>query len=594
MRTFVLSLIAICAMALTLRTLWLRSDPPVTGAVGIVWHDEGAWVHNARNRALWGAWRTDAWNPVFVAPVFTALEYASFEAFGVGTWQARVVPVVSGLVAVLALVAGLTAAAGRRAALLGGLLLAVNYPFVMWNRAALMESTLAALLVCAWAAYAAGQRRPAWGAVAGAAAVLAWFTKASAAFFIVALAADSVMAIMRTRAARSGGSRAMANGQRLGALTIAGLAATALVIGAVFVLPHWNEYAFYNWQMSVTRKPEYTIKALADRASWLPIVQGIFSRMPLATVAGLVGLLAVLHRWRTAAAAERLLVWWIGVGLLELVVHDSGNERRYVMFIPALVALTAMLLARTAMPESLPGKVLPPSGPARSEDLQVRPRSSLLGHALALLVLLPTLYLVTGTLLRPLFLTAINAGDLKMVVRLAAAIAGVLAFGILRWRHEMADAVDRWRPPAVALAAVVTLAVAWNGFEYAAWARRRTEVNYHASIAVGGLLPAGTLVHGKLANGLSLENRIRPIFVGNGFGNYEDRLRRDDVRYILTYDLPAIGFESSNGSGLIQGILDQYPGHRTVATFDVDETPERDRAVLVDKIPAAAQPHARD
>ena len=570
-RGFLVSLLVIFAVAVTLRTLWLRTDPPVVGAVGIVWHDEGAWVHNARNRALWGAWRTDAWNPVFVAPVFTALEFASFEAFGVGTWQARIVPVVSGLAAVLALVGGLIAVAGHRAGLIGGLLLAINYPFVMWNRAALMESTLAALLVCAWAAYAAGERRPAWGAMAGAVAVLAWFTKASAAFFIVALAADSLLAIAREGKESRGG--------RLGMLTLAGLAAAAVAIGVAFVLPHWHEYAFYNWQMSVTRKPEYTIKALADRASWVPVVQGIFSRMPLATVAGFVGLLGVVHRWSTARAGERLLVLWTGIGLLELVVHDSGNERRYVMFIPALVALTAMLIGRTTAPVS--SGAIPGSGS--------RPAS-----AVAFMVLLPTFYLICGTLMRPLFLTAINAGDLRMVVRVSAMFAVVLALAVLRWRHTIAGAVDRWRMRAGTLAAVLVAALAWNGFEYVTWARHRSVVNYNASRAVGALLPDGTLVQGKLANGLSLENRIRPIFVGNGFGNYEDRLRRDDVRYILTYDLPAIGFESSNGSGLIQGILDQYPNHRTVATFDVDETPGPDRAVLVDKIPDAAQPHARD
>ena len=76
------------------------------------------------------------------------------------------------------------------------------------------------------------------------------------------------------------------------------------------------------------------------------------------------------------------------------------------------------------------------------------------------------------------------------------------------------------------------------------------------------MVPAGTLVQGKLANGLALENRIRPLFVGNGFGNYADRLQRDDVRYILTYDLPRIGYESSRRIGLIQGILDRYPGRR--------------------------------
>ena len=50
-------LIAGIALALLvgalLRGLWLTADPPTHHAVGIVWHDEGAWVHNARNRALW-------------------------------------------------------------------------------------------------------------------------------------------------------------------------------------------------------------------------------------------------------------------------------------------------------------------------------------------------------------------------------------------------------------------------------------------------------------------------------------------------------------------------------------------------------------
>jgi hypothetical protein len=98
---------------------------------------------------------------------------------------------------------------------------------------------------------------------------------------------------------------------------------------------------------------------------------------------------------------------------------------------------------------------------------------------------------------------------------------------------------------------------------------------------VGRLVPAGTLVHGKLANGLALENRIRPVFVGRGFGNYDDRLSRDDVRYILTYSEPRFGYESQQG--LIQEILDRYPQHRVIATFDIDETPSPDRAVLIDK-----------
>ena len=94
------------------------------------------------------------------------------------------------------------------------------------------------------------------------------------------------------------------------------------------------------------------------------------------------------------------------------------------------------------------------------------------------------------------------------------------------------------------------------------------------------MLPPDTLVQGKLANGLSLENRIRPVFIGHEFGNYADRKRRDDVRYILTYIEPLIGFEGSQ----IRDVLEAYPQRRVVMTFDVAETPSgHDRAALIDK-----------
>jgi hypothetical protein len=138
---------------------------------------------------------------------------------------------------------------------------------------------------------------------------------------------------------------------------------------------------------------------------------------------------------------------------------------------------------------------------------------------------------------------------------------------------------------AAAVPVLTMLGVAWNVPDYADWIGHRQTLNYQASLDVGQHLPPGTLVQGKLANGLALDNQIRPLFVGNGFGNFADRFVRDDAGYILTYDLPRIGFESSDGSELIQQILNRYPSWRVVAAFQVDETPDSDRAVLIDKSP---------
>lgn len=572
-RTFLVAVLIVLAAAAFLRGAWLTADPPVRRAVGIVWHDEGAWVHNARNRALWGTWRTDAWNPVFIAPVFTALEYGAFAALGVGTWQARVVPALSGFAAVICLMIGLHALAGRRAAIIGGGLLATNYAFVMWNRAALMESTMTMWMVAAWMAWALADRRPWWGAIAGLAAVAAFFTKAAAACFVAALAIEiGITAVNAWRGTSPDRRLSIAPA----AFAAAGLVVAALAIGLLFVLPHWADYQFYNWQMSVTRKPGYALADFVQRASWLPVVQGLFSRMWVELAAGVVCVMALVVRWPAIRPAERLLVLWVFVGLAELVAHDSGNERRYVMFIPAIVALASLLLGSAAA-------IIPAS-------LRVSRRMAVL----ALVVLVPVCYLAAGSFLRPFMVEGIEAGRLAATVRLAAG-AAVVATLVAAWRGRalLAWAGGRVLPTNVA-AVLALVAVGWNVAQWADWAWQRTTCNHDAAVAIGRLVPDGTLVQGKLANGMSLENRIRPLFVGNGFGNYDDRLRRDDARYILTYDLPEIGYESSRGSGLIQGILDHYPGRRIVASFTVDETRGEERAVLIDKFPDDSPAHARD
>jgi 4-amino-4-deoxy-L-arabinose transferase-like glycosyltransferase len=569
-RAFVAGLLTALLAGVVMRTLWLRADPPIEG-VGIVWHDEGAWVHNARNGALWDVWRTDEWNPVFIAPVFTALEYAAFEAFGVGTWQARVMPVVTGLAAVVMLVAGLHALAGRRVALIGGVLLATNYVFVMWNRAALLESPMIGFIVAAWGACALAEKRPAVGFLAGLFAVLAWFTKAAAAFFIAALVLDALWTLWRSRRPPAGYGlthKIPAADPRPALWTLAGIGVSAAVIGLAFVLPNWTEYQFYNWQMTVTRKPSYTIRAFVDRASWLPIVHELFTRTWLIVAGGSLAVIGIVLGWRTAKPGERLLVLWVVIGFLELISHDAGNERRYVMFIPAFVALASLLVGS--------GRTLLPS---------VAPPVAVRWAALPVFLLLA--YVVAGSLVRMLYLEEIAAGNFRSAVRGSAfiAIAWTLAM-IVRW-SPIYTVFSRARVSPAVATALVAVAVTFNLIEYGQWATHAGDYNYRASIEVGRLVDSGTLVHGKLANGLALENRIRPIFIGNGFGNYADRLQRHDVRYILTYTLPRVGYESGHEGRLIVELLERYPNRREVASFEVDETPALDRATLIDKSPSA-------
>jgi 4-amino-4-deoxy-L-arabinose transferase-like glycosyltransferase len=549
-RAFVAGFLMILTVGGLLRGLFPAADPPWNPTVGIVWHDEGAWVHNARNKALFGAWTLDKWNPVYIAPVFTALEYVSFRAFGVGVRQARLVPEVCGLLSVGLLGLGVSRIAGRRAGLIAAALLATNYIYVMWNRAALMEGPMIAFMVAAWYCHTRAGERAEWGAAAGVFAMAAFFTKASAAFFVGAVGLDALLQLVRRGEAP----------KRAAWWTLAGLVAAGAVVLAVFVLPHWSEYRFYNWQMAVTRKPSYTFKSLVDRVTWFPL-QDVFTYMWFVTAVGTAAALGLLARWRKLTAGERLLLFWTGLGALELMVHDAGNERRFVLFIPPLVALAAIALGRREIV------------PAETERLGRR-------RALAIApVILYAAYCVAASAVRLAFLREISPN-----VRIAAAVAIVFTVVLYATWPRIPRLLSRggWSPAAsLALALMLSLG---SVMQYVQWARGRSSKNYLASIELGRRLPPETLVHGKLANGLALENRIRPIFIGRGFGNYDDRKTRDDVRYILTYVAPSLGYESQAHDPVILDVINAYPDHRTIMTFDVAETATgHDRAALIDK-----------
>jgi hypothetical protein len=572
------SLLAILVAAAILRSIYPSADPPWNTTVGIVWHDEGAWVHNARNKALFGAWSADAWNPMYIAPVFTGLEYAVFSAFGVGVRQARLVPELAGLASVWLLALGVRRIGGRAAATIAALLLATNYVYVMWNRAALMEGPMAAFMVASWYCYVRAQSSPRWGWLAGICALLAVFTKAAAAFFVVALALDAIWALVAARSSPLAPRDSHLEEGAVGAeeardtqvsaawATLGGLAVGGGIAAAFFVLPHWQEYWFYNVQMSITRKPSYDVRSLRDRVTWFPILHDIFTRMWFVLVLAISTGFGVVARWRTARAGERLLLVWIVLGAAELVLHDVGNERRFVFFIPALVALAALGLGRDRV-------VLAPAVAATSRTRAL----------VALPAVLFASYVAAGAIVRLAFLYEIRPN-----VRLAAALACGCTVAIYATWPRIPHALARhpWRPAAgLALALLVA---AGQALQFVQWAAGRTYKNVEASQAIGRLLPPGTLVHGKLANGLSLENRIRPIFVGRGFGNYDDRKTRDDVRYILTYVAPSVGYESQAWNPVrtpvIQDVLDAYPDRRIIATFDVAETTTgHDKAALIDK-----------
>jgi hypothetical protein len=232
-----------------------------------------------------------------------------------------------------------------------------------------------------------------------------------------------------------------------------------------------------------------------------------------------------------------------------------------VLFIPPLIALAGIALGRRHI---------------ITDAVEHTSRA----HALvAAPVVAYAAYFVAAPMVRLAFLREISPN-----VRISAALAILFTVVLYATWPRLPRMLARggWNP-AASMAIAVMLA-AGQIVQYVQWAEGRSYENYDASVELGRRLPSGTLVHGKLANGLSLENRIRPIFVGRGFGNYDDRKTRDDVRYILTYIAPSLGYESQVHDPVILDVINAYPDHRIIMTFDVAETATgHDRAALIDK-----------
>jgi 4-amino-4-deoxy-L-arabinose transferase-like glycosyltransferase len=564
---FVIILAAIVLLAASVRVVFPVADPPWFSSPGVAWHDEGAWVHNARNRALTGAWQVDGdqWNPMYITPVLTGLEYVSFRAFGVGLWQARLVSQVMGVLAVLLLGLGVARIGGRLAGLAAAGLLATNFVSITYDRAALMEATMVSLIVASWYCYSRAAESRRWGVAAGVAAILAYFAKASAVFFLPALAIDALLTIVLGRQAGLADRPQVRLASRGAWFTLLGLAVAGVVSLVVFIAPHWQDYQFYNWQISVTRKPTYTLKALLDRATWLPVVHDFFTRMWMVTMLAIGSGLGLFFRWRRVAPAERLLLLWVGLGVTELVLHDVGNQRRLVFLIPALVALAALALARDR----------------RLLDEHAA-RVSLLRALAAAPVVFACVYILSGAAVRLWFLPEIHSGVLRSAVRWSAAIATLAGLAIYATWPRLPSRLSRVRWSATAGIVALVVILGADLWQFSRWAAIRTYKNYDAMLAVARWLPPGTVVHGKLANGLSLESRITPWFVGRGFGNYDDRTARSDIRYLVTYVSPWVGYEGP----VIKDVLAACPGWKIVREFDVAESPGgRDRAALIDKYP---------
>ena len=452
----------------------------------------------------------------------------------------------------LPLALGLRAIATPAVALAGAWLLAVNFTWVMYSRVALLEATMVAGLVASWACYARAERDWRWGLAAAGFGLLAFFTKASAAFFLIALGLDACWGGL-ARVARRRRRQRPGSGRRPVRRLPGSPRARSRCWPSSSCPTGSGLSVLQPLRLRVPALVRWASGPLLDRASWFPVVHGFFTRQWLLSLAALAGLAAVLVRYPSRLRPASAL-WRSGScsASAEFVLHDLGNERRYVFLIPPMAGLAALTLVgdRRLLAGSRPACGRAPrwcragaaaaGGPATSPGAASRARS-----------------------LTP---------DIRMSVRVAA-LAAVVTAGVMLAAWAQTGARAGARPLvepaagglALALIAAVNLAVFWPSGGGPADHEELRRLASRSAV----LLPPGTLgARASSPMGSPSTITIRPLFIGPGFGNYADRLERPDVAWILTYSRPRLGYEGA----VVRDLLDAMPGWSTQVEVPVAET----------------------
>jgi 4-amino-4-deoxy-L-arabinose transferase-like glycosyltransferase len=151
----IVAALVLIALMISLRLIALDSDayPRLSWSTALL-TDEGFYMHNARNVALFGTARTDGFNNMLIMPTLHFVQVFVFRLLGVGAVQARLISVFASLVTLPVFYLALRRIFGAPIAAVGTLFLGLDHINLLYSRMALMDTPASSLLICAFYAFA--------------------------------------------------------------------------------------------------------------------------------------------------------------------------------------------------------------------------------------------------------------------------------------------------------------------------------------------------------------------------------------------------------------------------------------------------------
>jgi hypothetical protein len=311
-------------LLLTLPRVWeLELDAPQTVVPGYSaqahYRDEAAKAHEARNKAKWDRWSLSEYDEYEFwraqSPSWVWGEYLWFRAFGVSLPQARLFVIVHSIVALALLMWLAMIRHGLPSAVAVGLLLGLNWAYLVFSRLALMEGALLCWLLVVTVALSQLERRPAeagrWSAAAAVAMLVACTIKQTGLLLIPAFSVTVLLLGLRAAGIVAGLNDDGAPWrERLRArlrlreakLSILALTVLGLVLAMLVFNPEYQERLSFNAEhFTAAREQSVFARAAAT------LVRGLFSiRLQL-----MFTFLAPLMLW--LATVDLARVSWLGL-----------------------------------------------------------------------------------------------------------------------------------------------------------------------------------------------------------------------------------------------------------------------------------------
>jgi hypothetical protein len=349
---------AVAALVVVLpRTLDLAADPPPDVANHFLW-DEGLWLHNARLRVLFGRWVMDDQRAAMnAAPLYSAALAGVYRVLGTGFVPTRLLAGLSGALACGLLYLGLRARHPARTAAAAALLLGTSYFTLTHNRIGLPESFQLLLVVASAMAVYLAAERPRWALAGGVLFVAAQLAKPSALLMAPVFAGFWLVHRARGRGAGGAAPAAPPWNPRVPWLWATGVGLAGLAVVVTLVIPNWDavrEQALLNLG-NVFGRSQGISKGLVTFFGFPWVAFGLngFWRQSLVPLAAvlllLVARLARVER-RPASLLEAFAWCWLSIGLVFLAAQRYQPDRRFLLLMPAVAMLGAVILEHGGVP----------------------------------------------------------------------------------------------------------------------------------------------------------------------------------------------------------------------------------------------------